>query len=640
MADFVNLLKSSNTPFNIQNQVIAQQIASSGASGTISGNVNAPLKGGLPSNIPSFLLLQTLQARHYQQNPKKEYLIGGDGKTPLTSKNYYSKFSSLASFGKDLRDEIKSQDFSPFLTKEEQLISDMTSYNGKFSVFETSLTGIGTPDQAITSNTFSTAFQVLSTQTKADILVNLKNRGGTVTVDINGVNVFHKLTSEQERLINKELLKVSKGEKDKINIDPVSAFKDIQTNFNITTHAEELLKKYPASSSILANAGYKTNLPPALEHLRGQNLGNGIIGPSGITRNEDFYSLANQVRQDAIDNFDNGTNTGSGSPNLIVSLIKQIQMRNKLISNTPTTTPERYLAREGHRVNVDVSHLIATGNKGQSSSGHVLSQDYIDGGGTALGSGLYGPTRRVRIDPIWATRRNIRDNNSNRLRNGGTRLVDEFGIPLFDMAEEGAVSGGFTSLSAFRANAREEFRRNGNSAAGFLANFGANKPLGSSSGTRNANISRAIAQAQETRSLFARTGQSVSGYQKRYFQPRGGNYGSYLNWSNNTANFARSEQARRDAIIAANQMSLKRAGQIDLLEGGFGLSGFFGSGAGTYQSLVDNVAQQDALIASIGLNRTETFQIVDTTGRGRTEIDDRIRFTQRNDTISTGTTIV
>jgi hypothetical protein len=279
-----------------------------------------------------------------------------------------------------------------------------------------------------------------------------------------------------------------------------------------------------------------------------------------------------------------------------------------------------------------------------ASAGRVMGRTDFFGTGFFNSTGATGALQvargSIKIDPIFTTRRANRDNNSNRLRNGGTRLVDEFGIPLFDMAEEGAVSGGFTSLSAFRANAREEFRRNGNSAAGFLANFGANKPLGSSSGTRNANISRAIAQAQETRSLFARTGQSVSGYQKRYFQPRGGNYGSYLNWSNNTANFARSEQARRDAIIAANQMSLKRAGQIDLLEGGFGLSGFFGSGAGTYQSLVDNVAQQDALIASIGLNRTDAFRIIDSSGRGRTEIDDRVRWVQRLDSISTGSSVL
>jgi hypothetical protein len=35
------------------------------------------------------------------------------------------------------------------------------------------------------------------------------------------------------------------------------------------------------------------------------------------------------------------------------------------------------------------------------------------------------------------------------------------------------------------------------------------------------------------------------------------------------------------------------------------------------------VAKQDELIKTIGLNRTEAFQIIDTAGRGREEIDDR-----------------
>ena len=43
---------------------------------------------------------------------------------------------------------------------------------------------------------------------------------------------------------------------------------------------------------------------------------------------------------------------------------------------------------------------------------------------------------------------------------------------------------------------------------------------------------------------------------------------------------------------------------------------------------------------TIGLNRTEAFKIIDTEGRGRNEIDDRVRWTQRNDSISTGASVL
>jgi hypothetical protein len=56
--------------------------------------------------------------------------------------------------------------------------------------------------------------------------------------------------------------------------------------------------------------------------------------------------------------------------------------------------------------------------------------------------------------------------------------------------------------------------------------------------------------------------------------------------------------------------------------------------------LQDEVAKQDELIKSIGLDRTEAFQIVDTAGRGREEIDDRIRFKDRMSSMSTGVSVL
>jgi len=89
------------------------------------------------------------------------------------------------------------------------------------------------------------------------------------------------------------------------------------------------------------------------------------------------------------------------------------------------------------------------------------------------------------------------------------------------------------------------------------------------------------------------------------------------------------------ALVAANQNTLARAAQIDILFGGFGLSSFFGSDLGL-GSLQQEVVTQDALIKNIGLNRSEAFQIIDTGGRGRTEIDDRIRWFDRLDSMSSG----
>ena len=70
-----------------------------------------------------------------------------------------------------------------------------------------------------------------------------------------------------------------------------------------------------------------------------------------------------------------------------------------------------------------------------------------------------------------------------------------------------------------------------------------------------------------------------------------------------------------------------------------GSAGFIGS-ALSLPSLQDEVAKQDALMKSIGLDRTEAFQIVDTAGRGREEIDDRVRFKDRLSSMSTGVSVL
>ena len=97
--------------------------------------------------------------------------------------------------------------------------------------------------------------------------------------------------------------------------------------------------------------------------------------------------------------------------------------------------------------------------------------------------------------------------------------------------------------------------------------------------------------------------------------------------------------AQQRAAISFNNNQLAKANQINLLEQGFGVSGFVGS-ALSLPSLQDQVALQDEKMKSIGLDRTEAFQIVDTVGRGREEIDDRILWKDRLNNISTGTTVL
>ena len=93
------------------------------------------------------------------------------------------------------------------------------------------------------------------------------------------------------------------------------------------------------------------------------------------------------------------------------------------------------------------------------------------------------------------------------------------------------------------------------------------------------------------------------------------------------------------SIISYNHNQLAKAKQINLLEQDFGATGFVGS-ALSLPSLQDAVAKQDELIKSIGLDRTEAFQIIDTVGRGREEIDDRILWKDRLNNISTGNTVL
>ena len=93
------------------------------------------------------------------------------------------------------------------------------------------------------------------------------------------------------------------------------------------------------------------------------------------------------------------------------------------------------------------------------------------------------------------------------------------------------------------------------------------------------------------------------------------------------------------SVTSYNSNQLAKAKQINILSGGYDLGAFIGSSLSA-PALSDKVLEQDMLMKSIGLDRTEAFQIIDTFSRGREEIDDRIRWKDRINNISTGTTVL
>lgn len=229
--------------------------------------------------------------------------------------------------------------------------------------------------------------------------------------------------------------------------------------------------------------------------------------------------------------------------------------------------------------------------------------------------------------PAWVEQqRAIQDANMNRLRNGGTRKLDSSGFAL-PLSVSGAVTGGFTSIDAFRKNEREKFRSSSNIAAVFLGSLGIFNPVGSSGGPASVARSRSIEQAKSIGRLLQRSGLGVSSFGIRKTHRGGGYVQSGASWNEH-----------RQSVIQMNQNTLARAGQIDILQEGFGLN-FYGSAA-ALTILQTKVAEQDALIKSIGLNRPEAFQIIDTDGRGREEIDDRLRYNERLEAMSSGTSSI
>ena len=225
------------------------------------------------------------------------------------------------------------------------------------------------------------------------------------------------------------------------------------------------------------------------------------------------------------------------------------------------------------------------------------------------------PERRRELD--------IRDRNENLLRFGGT-LRD--GMSVWD---EGAVIGGYSSRKEWSAAGRRKTFENWDRAREFADWFsGISRTLSGGKSNLRGQYTRMANSMHEIKGILSSAGlgykrfNARTGLRYRYTMKE---YNAYhRDWA---------------ATVAFNDNQLAKARQINLLQEGFGLSGFTGSTL-PLPSLQQEVARQDELMKSIGLDRTEAFQIVDTAGRGREEIDDRIRFKDRMNSMSTGVSVL
>ena len=234
------------------------------------------------------------------------------------------------------------------------------------------------------------------------------------------------------------------------------------------------------------------------------------------------------------------------------------------------------------------------------------------------------PRGSVRASQAFYDRIRIRDENTNRLRWGG-KLREGMSIE-----DEGAVVGGYSSAKEFsRAGKRKQFEA-WDQAQLFADWFSG---IGRVSSYTGKSDLRGQLGGIKQRADTIKNALSSAGLGYKRFNARTG-----LRYRYTMAEYNRFHK-EWNAVKSFNDNQYAKARQINLLQEGFGLSGFTGS-ALTLPSLQQEVARQDELMRSIGLDRTEAFQIVDTEGRGREEIDDRIRFKDRMNSMSTGVSVL
>ena len=199
-------------------------------------------------------------------------------------------------------------------------------------------------------------------------------------------------------------------------------------------------------------------------------------------------------------------------------------------------------------------------------------------------------------------RNQIKDRNTNQLRLGGTRVP---GIP---MDEEGAVVGGYSSRSEMKRAGQLAQSRANTANARFMGLFGGAAPTGyMSRGSMRGYYSSLSSNSTRIRTALTKAGIS--------YKTTGEN------------------------VVQYNKNQYIKAGLINMLSHDFGVPDYIGSIL-SLANIQNIVSEQDQMIKSIGLDRTEAFQIVDTVGRGREEIDDRVRFKDRLSSMSTGVSVL
>jgi hypothetical protein len=242
---------------------------------------------------------------------------------------------------------------------------------------------------------------------------------------------------------------------------------------------------------------------------------------------------------------------------------------------------------------------------------------------------VFNPTTGNMDSPIRASqefydRIRIKDANTTRLRFGG-RLRDGFSI-----YDEDAVIGGYSSRKAFSDASKKKFFADLGEANTMMQFFGAGVRDSAIRGrsSRRFEYRRVVNTAQEIMATLRTAGLS---YKTAPTDVPGLRGPATTAWFNMKDNLAR--------VIGENHQTLARARQINILSEDYELQGFFGSSL-SLPSLQEKLAMEDARMKSIGLTRTEAFQIIDTEGRGREEIDDRIRFKDRMSSMSTGVSVL
>jgi len=665
--DYMNILENTNTALDVRLRVQAELLRQGGTVGGISqGGVNASVTGGtqtgvqgtqigLPANVPGFMLPLVAKA----QKIKSQKIIDSypiipanvelrqDG-TPIVKPDGIFLYKlNTSSFESQLPDPVT--DFTPFMTKLEKAQISLTSMDplafggGGFQVFRSTFTDIGTQFETLTADKFSVGFSVLSDQTKLNIL-------NQMVLDQPLLDPKDKFTSQQKIIINNEMNRITGKDHSKIIIDPVQAFKEIVSKppQTLSEFEENFLEKFSPGSTV--HTGVRINLPPILEHLRDKfpiDKGNKFLAQRDLLRRKQIESFFEPLQGTFIER-QMGRKKDAFGRDVTGNIFFAGQGGRELAERQSTFLPS--FLRGGGITNFgmesgfindlleDQAQTIRDTGGFQKTRNNLGIQNKIQfdamnrEANISDMSRFRGQIRRSqRLEILKRNaktladnrrRLNIRDANTNLLRFGG-RLRE--GMTIED---EGAVIGGYSSVREFSAAARAQREIAWTQGKTLAASFGQVMPSGYLSGQGwKSESSRLASRATEMKNALASAGLGFK------------NVG-YLDY----AYRASSQQVARataehSAAVAYNQNQYAKATQINLLEGGFDLSGFRGTSM-DLPSLQNKIQEQDDLMKSIGLTRTEAFQIIDTQGRGREEIDDRLKWKSRLNRMSSGVAVL